>query len=579
MHPLVRFLALSVLTVAAFESAAADAQSIDPVQQALSQGDLYASKRKYELALDAYHKADKAAHHSSALCYLKLASVERKVGDFSAALDDTKKAMKAAGDDKALRLQAHMQRATLLVQMSGKPTDKKLKEAESELREALVIEPAKPLAHFNLGFVLLKQERDDEGLKELNACLAAPGVDASLQVEARRFIANPIRARAPFAPDFSFTTRQNMQISNAAVRGKVVLLDFWGTWCPPCRESVPILRNLNKKYSTKPFQLVGVSSDDDEDVWRTFTEAQKMDWQQYIDLSGHVLEAFNIESFPTYIVLDKDGVIRYRQSGLGPTTESDVEEAINKALKKESDPKLAAAVAAGAKTTASAPPPASMPNTDSRSVAQPASDRGSDSGDRPDTSLEGVEAATISNGVYRNEELGLIYELPKNWIAAKPSATHALNEKNDAAAKATILEQHPEMAHSLALNIPKTVLYASARGDGDGQHMSIPCLRITAQPSRIDTLHLENFQHMIELMAKGQGLKVLGEPAEFAVQDHHFLRADFERSAGNGKAYEAYVQTIAGDYLLTVQFFAASPEDLARAAESLKAMLIREDAE
>src|SRR5262249_18299991 len=141
-----------------------------------------------------------------------------------------------------------------------------------------------------------------------------------------------------------------------------------GTWCPPCRESVPILRNLNKKYAGKPFQLVGVSSDDDEDVWRTFTEAQKMDWQQYIDLSGKVLEAFKIESFPTYIVLDKDGVIRFRQSGLGPTTESDVEEAINKALKKESDPKLAAgteaATSAGAVKTStasdsSAAPPAS----------------------------------------------------------------------------------------------------------------------------------------------------------------------------------------------------------------------------
>jgi hypothetical protein len=171
----------------------------------------------------------------------------------------------------------------------------------------------------------------------------------------------------------------------------------------------------------------------------------------------------------------------------------------------------------------------------------------------------------------------MTYELPKNWIAAKPSATHALNEKNDAAAKAAILQQHPEMANSLVLNTPKIVLYASARGDGDGQHMSIPCLRISAQPSRVDVLRLENFQHMIELMAKGQALKILREPEEIEVQGHQLLRADFERSAGAGKAYETYVQTIAGDYLLTVQFFATSAEDLARATDSLKAMLIREE--
>jgi thiol-disulfide isomerase/thioredoxin len=555
---------------------AAQSQNDDAMKQALSQGDLYASKRKYELALEAYHKADKAAHHNSAVCYLKLASVERKLGDLSAALDDTKKAVRVAGDDKAAAIQAHMQRASLLVQMSGKPTDKKLKEAESELRESLALDGQKPLARFNLGVVLLKQERDEEGLKELNSCLTMPGIDSSLESDARRFIAAPIRARAPFAPDFSFTTRQNATISNAAMRGKVVLLDFWGTWCPPCRESVPLLRNLNKKFTGKAFQLVGVSSDDDEDVWRTFTEAQKMDWQQYIDLSGNVLESFKIESFPTYIVLDKDGVIRFRQSGLGPSTESEVEEAISKALKKESDPKLAAAMTNGSETAADSPARASGAPADSRPVAQPIAVSKTSTDSQESEPLEGVEASSIANGVYRNQELGMTYELPKNWVAATPSAIHAINEKNDAAAKAAILQQHPEMASSFRLSTTKIVLYASARGNGDGQHMSIPCMRITAQPSRVDTLAIENFQHMVELMAKGQALKILREPAEFEVQQHSFLRADFERSAGGGKAYEAYVQTLAGDYLLTIQFFATSADDLARQTESLKTMLIRD---
>src|SRR5215469_9050268 len=108
MRDRVVFLAAAFFLTCVFYSQSALAQSDDAVKQALSQGDLYASKRKYELALDAYHKADKAAHHNCALCYLKLASVERKIGDFSAALDDTKKAVKAAGDDKSLAYQAHM---------------------------------------------------------------------------------------------------------------------------------------------------------------------------------------------------------------------------------------------------------------------------------------------------------------------------------------------------------------------------------------------------------------------------------------------------------------------------------------
>jgi len=346
------FLALlALLTLVAQESS-------NPITQALSQGDLYSSKRKYELALDAYHKADKLSHHSSAPCYLKIASVERKLGDFSSALDDAKKAVKVAGEDKSVAVRAHLLRASLLSQMAGKSTDKKLKEAEDEIRQALALDFANAVAHYDLGFVLLKQERDPEGIAEMNAFLAMPGADSGTVAEARRIVANPVRARAPFAPDFSFTTSQNQDLSNAALRGKVVLLDFWGTWCPPCRESVPILRSLNKKYAGKPFQLVSVSSDDDEDVWKTYLQAEHMDWSQYIDLPGDVLEAFKVDSFPTFVVLDKDGVVRFRQSGEGPTTAGDLEDAIGKYLKRESDPKLAAAAAAEASRAMSSGDPA-----------------------------------------------------------------------------------------------------------------------------------------------------------------------------------------------------------------------------
>lgn len=397
--------------------------SSDPVAQALSQGDLYQSKRKYELALDAYHKADKLSHHTSARTYLKLAGVERKLGDFSTALDDAKRAVKVAGDDKSAALRAHLLRASLLSQMAGKSTDKKLKEAEEEIRQALALDSANALARYDLGFVLLKQERDPEGIAELNTFLSMPGADSETVAEARRMVANPLRARSPFAPDFSFTTQQNQDLSNAALRGKVVLMDFWGTWCPPCRESVPMLRNLNKKYAGKPFQLVSVSSDDDEDVWKTFITAERMDWSQYIDLSGDVLHAFKVESFPTFVVLDKDGVIRFRQSGEGPTTEGDLEDAIGKYLKRESDPKLAAAAAAEAAPVVNssnpggAPPPAagsSASSTASKSAIDAKPDN------FPKSSFIGLEVASITGNVYKNEILGITFQFPQGWTAASP---------------------------------------------------------------------------------------------------------------------------------------------------------------
>ncbi len=228
--------------------------SNDQFSEALAQGDLYQSRRKYDLALEAYHKADKLCHHSSGACYLKLASVERKLGDFPSALDDAKRAEKTAADNKTVVLEARLFRASLLTQMSGKPTDKKLRDAEEELRQALAMDSATPLTQFDLGMVLLKEQRDAEGLAQMNAYIANLHADPATALEARRIIANPIRAREPFAPDFSFTTHENVALSNASLRGKVVLLDFWGTWCPPCRESVPVVRSLQKNIRKRPFK-------------------------------------------------------------------------------------------------------------------------------------------------------------------------------------------------------------------------------------------------------------------------------------------------------------------------------------
>ena len=541
----------------------AQPQAADPLAKAISQGDLFQSKRKYELALDSYHKADKLSHHSSAVVYLKLVEVEIKMGDFTSALDDSRKAVKVAGDDKAKAVEAHLVRSTLLTQMSGKPTDKKLKEAEDELRQALALDPALSITHYNLGMVLLKQERDADGLAEMNAFISSPHADPSTVAEARRIIASPIRAREPFAPDFTFTTLEKENISNASVRGKVVLLDFWGTWCPPCRESVPILRNLNKKYSGKAFQLVGVSSDEDEDVWRTYIDAQRMTWSEYIDLSGDVQQAFKIQSFPTYIVLDKDGVVRYRQSGLGDSTQGDLEDAINKALKRNSDPALLAAATA-------APPPAPAGETAGSSVPGAA---GNDSRLATDAR---PEAGT--GNVYNNKALGFSFGYPQGWIAAKTESLDAVNERAQAATKAALLQQHPEAASAnMRFVSPRIIFYASRKGEGDGQHMGIPSMRITAMPSRLDTLNANRFRDMTEQMASAAGMKITAPALEFLVKDHQFLRADFERSSGRSQIYQSQIQTLAGDSLLTIDIFATSADELQKIAASMQSMTIKDD--
>jgi len=560
----------TLLLVMLFAAAGVPGQSdSDALSKAMAQGELFESKHKYDLALEAYHKADKLAHHENANCYLKLAVVERKLGDFSSALDDTKKAIKVAGNDKSTAVKAHTMRAILLVRQSGKPTDKKLREAEDDMRQAIALDPQVALSHFNLGTILMKQERDADGVAELNQALTITGLDAKTAAEARKFISNPIRAREPFAPDFNFVTKENQRINNATLRGKVVLLDFWGTWCPPCRESVPTIKNVKKKFAGKGFELVGISSDDDEDVWRTFVESKQMDWHEYIDLSGDVLQAFNIDSFPTYVVVDKDGVIRYRQSGYGDTTEGELEDAISKALKRNSDPALANAATTSAKEETK---PESTPVVSKSDDA-----KGDAAGDGGAERPFGIEAWTVAGNVYTNDALSLTYEFPKGWTAAKVESLHEVNVKAEAAAKASVLQQHPEMAERLNLMMPVTVFYASKRGEGNPQRLSLPCIRINATPARMNQLSLETFQKMADNMAVASSAKLVGPASKYELKEHAFVRVDMERNVGGTRLYQAYVQTLSNDYLLTIEIYATSAEELQKVGETLQTMVVKDE--
>jgi thiol-disulfide isomerase/thioredoxin len=578
----------------------------DLFSQALAQGDLYQSKKKFDLALDAYHKADKLCHHSSAPCYMKIASIERKLGDFSNALEDAKRAEKVAADNKTVAIQAHLFRATLLTQMSGKPGDKKLKEAEEELRQSLVLDSTIPLTHFNLGVVLLKQERDPEGLAEMNTYVAMPNADPATVVEARRIIASPIRARAPFAPDFSFTTHENENLSNAALRGKVVLLDFWGTWCPPCRESIPVTRNLQKKYADKNLQIVGISSDDDEDVWKTFIKAQQMTWSEYIDLSGKVQESFKIDSFPTYILLDKDGVIRYRRSGFGEGTQAELEEAIDKALKRASDPKLAAAAAADQQSSTvrandqsastakpslrsaksetgssanassgisgSAVPAAGLENSSANSsgkgTANPAN--------TPTSAFPGIEGGSVSGNVYTNPALGMTFQISAGLLSASFESLHALNDSVEKLAMSTILPQ--ETASSLGSPHPippQYIFYASKRGEWDGRQINIPSVVISALPSRAFPLDMDKFKQTAANAATISGMKILGNVSNFTANKHQFFRADFERSIGALHVYQTLVQSLVGDSRIEIEINAYSTDELQQVASFLQTISIK----
>jgi thiol-disulfide isomerase/thioredoxin len=163
----------------------------------------------------------------------------------------------------------------------------------------------------------MQLNRDDEGVAEIKQYMKSHPKGSYFET-AQKLAANPRRARENYAPDFSFTSSEGEHITLDDLKGKVVMLDFWGTWCPPCVASVPELRNLYRRYSREStFVLIGISADFDDAVWRDFTDRNRMVWPQYRDRDRRLGNVFNINALPTYIIIDHEGILRFQSSGYG----------------------------------------------------------------------------------------------------------------------------------------------------------------------------------------------------------------------------------------------------------------------
>lgn len=98
-------------------------------------------------------------------------------------------------------------------------------------------------------------------------------------------------------------------VSTAAFKGKVVLVDFWATFCPPCRDEIPRVLAAYEKYHAKGFEVLAVSLDQNEADLKKFVEEKKLPWPQIYEGADAIAEKFGIESIPSTYLLGTDGKI------------------------------------------------------------------------------------------------------------------------------------------------------------------------------------------------------------------------------------------------------------------------------
>jgi thiol-disulfide isomerase/thioredoxin len=179
--------------------------------------------------------------------------------------------------------------------------------------------------------VLLKQSRDDEGVQELRKYLeiAENGPHAA---SARTYIAEPERARLVYAPPFSVTTLTGDTVRLDEYHGKVVLLDFWATWCPPCVSATPGLVALHRKFAERSFVMIGISADHGEKPLRSYIEKNSLTWPQHLD-DNTLAAMYGVTGFPTYVLIDHEGAVRARKAGWSQDIDQWLEREIDKLLK------------------------------------------------------------------------------------------------------------------------------------------------------------------------------------------------------------------------------------------------------
>jgi thiol-disulfide isomerase/thioredoxin len=136
-------------------------------------------------------------------------------------------------------------------------------------------------------------------------------------------------------PVFNLQNNGGKLIKISSIKGKVVLIDFWASWCMPCRAAIPHLKELYKKYRQSGFEILSVSIDQNNKAWKNAMLKEAMPWQQAIDKyeagkdASVVMNTLGIQSVPFAILLDGEGKVVL----INPEA-SGIDEYLNKIFKK-----------------------------------------------------------------------------------------------------------------------------------------------------------------------------------------------------------------------------------------------------
>jgi len=125
----------------------------------------------------------------------------------------------------------------------------------------------------------------------------------------------PVEAKKVKSPDFTLKSREGKNVRLSDFRGQVVLLNFWASWCGPCRQEMPILDQLHKKYGKSGFSVLGVNLDAKSAKAIKYLKDTPVNFTVLYDPKGEVSEMYGVQAMPSTVIIDRDGNVRFLHKG------------------------------------------------------------------------------------------------------------------------------------------------------------------------------------------------------------------------------------------------------------------------
>ncbi|HUF72119.1 MAG TPA: TlpA disulfide reductase family protein [Gammaproteobacteria bacterium] len=136
------------------------------------------------------------------------------------------------------------------------------------------------------------------------------------------------------APDFDLAARDGGRVALSDLSGQVVMVNFWATWCGPCRAEMPHLEALYHRYSDLGFTLLGVNVEEDSSGADRFLEATPVSFPILFDPENNVSELYDVVAMPSTVLIDKSGNMRYIHHGYQPGYENEYQSQIRALIRE-----------------------------------------------------------------------------------------------------------------------------------------------------------------------------------------------------------------------------------------------------